>query len=378
MSETPTASIHQVSDLPKLAIRMRDDLNDHNFVLLYAFNGTGKTRASMEFKDRGKKKNNGDADTLYFNAFTEDLFSWDNDLNEDANRILEFNGESSFFDGFKELEMDTRIRPHLQRYADFDFTINYEERKISFQRSVRMLKFIDGEKREVTEVRDNIKISRGEENLFIWCLFLAVCQLAIDRDDSYKWVKFIYIDDPVSSLDDNNVIAIASHLAQMLIKANGIVKAVVTSHHILFFNVLCNELKNKKHKQYFLHKPANGSYLLRNTHDTPHFHHVAMLGELKAAMECGSIKTYHFNMLRSILEKTASFFGLNDFGKCIHGVDDEILFERALNLLSHGAYSVYEPLEMTEDTKELFTNILTAFLDRYKFHLPEILQPKQA
>lgn len=48
-----------------------DDLNDHHFVLLYAYNGTGKTRLSMEFKDRSKKRRkNPETDTLYFNAYT--------------------------------------------------------------------------------------------------------------------------------------------------------------------------------------------------------------------------------------------------------------------------------------------------------------------
>ena len=49
-----------------------------------------------------------------------------------------------------------------------------------------------------------IKISRGEEAIFVWCIFMAICELAIDEADAYKWVKYIYIDDPISSLDDNN------------------------------------------------------------------------------------------------------------------------------------------------------------------------------
>ncbi|MFN8288037.1 MAG: hypothetical protein U0V74_14875, partial [Chitinophagales bacterium] len=115
------------------------------------------------------------------------------------------------------------------------------------------------------------------------------------------------------------------------------------------------------------------SYTLRKTNDTPYFHHVSTLSELKQVSESGDIKTYHFNMLRSILEKTASFFGFDRFGKCIHGVDDEVLFERALNLLSHGKYSVYEPEEMNQDNKDLFKKILAGFLDKYQFDLPVLL-----
>ena len=137
---------------------------------------------------------------------------------------------------------------------------------------------------------------------------------------------------------------------------------------------MCNELKKLPHKKYFLHR-GNGSdiYTLRATDDTPFFHHVAILSELQQAVESGKLYTHHFNMLRSILEKTATFFGFNDFSACIHGVDDEVLYARALNLLSHGKYSAYEPREMGDDTKKLFQKILNAFLERYRFDLPELL-----
>ena len=97
-----------------------------------------------------------------------------------------------------------------------------------------------------------------------------------------------------------------------------------------------------------------------------------MLSELQQAMESNQIYTHHFNALRSIMEKTAVFFGYKDFSACIHGVDDEVLYTRALNLLSHGKYSIYTPREMVDDTKELFKNILTAFLSRYRFEIPQL------
>jgi hypothetical protein len=366
--------IYDYKDLSKLAIRLRDDLKTADFVLLYAHNGTGKTRASVEFKDRGKNGKKKQADTLYFNAFTEDLFSWDNDIVNDTERILKINSASKFFSGLQELELENRIRPFLNRYADFDFSIDYAKWQISFSRQVRVKANIKGKVSERTETASNIKVSRGEENIFIWCVFLAICQLAIDGAEAYSWVKYFYIDDPISSLDDNNAIAVASDLSQLLLQAEGKIKVVVSSHHILFFNVVCNEIKKKTHEKYFLYKKSDQSYSLRKTTDTPYFHHVALLSELKQATDSGNIKTYHFNTLRSILEKTSSFFGFNDFGKCIYDVDDQILFERALNLLSHGKYSIYEPVDMSEDNKELFKRILSAFLERHKFELPELLK----
>jgi hypothetical protein len=358
--------------MERLVDRLRDDLNNRNFVLLYAYNGTGKTRLSMEFKDRGKRKGNGASDTLYFNAFTEDLFYWNNDLKNDAERVLRINAESNFFSGLKELALEEKIFDYLKRYAEFDFRIDYENWEVIFSKQVKNPKYRTNAEEPEYITHNNIKISRGEENIFIWCIFLAICKLVIEDVEAYKWVKYIYIDDPISSLDDNNAIAVASDLSQLLKKGKGKIKTVISSHHSLFFNVMCNELKKAGIVQYFLHKNTSNEYSLRKTNDTPFFHHVALLSELKQAMISGKINTYHFNMLRSIMEKTATFFGHDDFSMCIHGVDDEILFSRALNLLSHGKYSIYEPVEMNKDNKELFSKILQAFLEKYEFHLPEL------
>ena len=400
MSAKP--KIHRFASMAKLVTRLRDDLagGSQDFVLLYAYNGTGKTRLSMAFKDAGKKTTKrpfrvGDhvgqpltiteivGDTLYFNAFTEDLFSWDNDLENDNERRFRLNADSKFFKGLKDLALEERIGDYLSRYADFLFDIDYDKWTISFRK----------------DDASHIKVSRGEENIFIWCMFMAICERMIDGAEAYQWVNYLYIDDPITSLDDNNAIAVASDLAKLLRKAKGRtkleavassdfaegaklerqvaapIKAIVSSHHALFFNVVCNELKKDAHKKYFFHRPERGTtYTLRATDDTPFFHHVAMLAEIQKAAEGGKLYTYHFNMLRSIMEKTATFFGHDDFSTCIHGVDDEVLFSRALNLLSLGKYAIYQPMEMVDDVKQLFRKILSAFINRYRFALPDILE----
>ncbi|WP_257275773.1 AAA family ATPase, partial [Endozoicomonas sp. SESOKO4] len=304
-------------------------------ILLFAYNGTGKTRLSMAFKNAGKDDES--RDTLYFNAFTEDLFSWDNDLDNDQQRVLRMNTESRFFNGLQELEMENRIRPLLHRYADFDFYIDYENWTVNFTREVK-----SGDSVVTVE---HIKVSRGEENIFIWCFFLAVAQLAIDDQEAYSWVKYIYVDDPISSLDDNNAIAVASHLAQLLKKQNGKVKTVISSHHTLFFNVMWSELNERNKLQpYYLERKGDG-YSLRYTNSVPFFHHVALLKELHEAAESGELYTYHFNILRSILEKTATFHGFKNFSACIQQDDadpDGVLHARMINILSHGNYSLFE------------------------------------
>lgn len=365
--------LYQYKSLNKVATRLRSDLNDHNFVLLYAYNGTGKTRLSMEFKDIGKKrKKDPKADTLYYNAFTEDLFHWNNDLENDTERYIIINTESKFFDGFKELALDEKIFKYLERYADFNFDLDFDNATLRFKKQVKNPRYRP-ESEEVEYItQENIKVSRGEENIFIWCIFLTICELVIDGDKSYERIDYIYIDDPISSLDDNNAIAVASDLAQLLKRGKDKVKVIISSHHSLFFNVMYNELRNIKHKSHFLHKNGPDGYALQATNDTPFFHHVSLLTELKQVSETGNINTYHFNMLRSVLEKTSAFFGHDEFSKCIYGIEDEVLYSRALNLLSHGKYSIYQPVEMTLDNKDLFKKILRAFLNKHEFQLPEI------
>ena len=271
---------------------------DKRYVSLFAYNGTGKTRLSMAFKEAGK--NNGDADTLYFNAFTEDLFFWDNDLDEDIERRLLINKHSRFISGVRNLDMDNKIRPLVNRYSDFNFLIDYEYKDINEKEywAVNFIKevVVSGSPENI----EYIKISRGEENLFIWCFFLAVAQLAIDRQVEYEWVKYIYVDDPVSSFDDNNTIALAHHLASISKAGNGEVKTIISTHYALFFNVLHNEFNNRMPK-YFLSK-SNAEYTLKDTNDSPFFYHVSLIKELHKAIISGSLYTYHFNVLRTILE----------------------------------------------------------------------------
>ncbi len=347
--------------LPALAEHLRKRLQEKSVILLFAYNGTGKTRLSMDFKELGKDGER--RDTLYFNAFTEDLFSWDNDLENDSERVLKMNTASRFFKGLAELEMENRIGPLLHRYADFNFEIDYANGSIVFWRET--VKNEAGEEDPVY-----IKVSRGEENIFIWCFFLSIAQLAIDGQEAYDWVKYLYIDDPISSLDENNAIAVAAHLAYLL-KGQDRLRAIISSHHTLFFNVLCNEMKRAE--RYFLSK-VGSAYELHDTGDTPRFYHVAMLKELHQAAESGDLYTYHFTILRSIMEKTATFHGFSHVGDIIRREPDDedgALHLRYIQLLSHGKYSLYEPVRMMDENKAIFRKILNDFMNNYRFN-PEI------
>ena len=71
------------------------------------------------------------------------------------------------------------------------------------------------------------------------------------------------------------------------------------------------------------------------------------------------------------MEKSASFHGHENFSACIRQDDDDedaVLYTRLVNIMSHGAYSLYEPQEMLEENKRYFRKILHAFIERYPFN----------
>lgn len=97
--------------------------------LIYAFNGSGKTRLSRALKDLIAPKSD-DADNeevtsefsqqkvLYYNAFTEDLFYWDNDLDLDTKPKLKIQ-PNKFTDWvIGEQGQGPNIIETFQRYAN--------------------------------------------------------------------------------------------------------------------------------------------------------------------------------------------------------------------------------------------------------------------
>lgn len=88
--------------------------------LLYAYNATGKTRLSMELKN---KVNETDSDgnsikhILYFNSYTEDLFTWDNDLENDEDRYLIYDKRTYFGNFLEEQQLFERAVENFQKYV---------------------------------------------------------------------------------------------------------------------------------------------------------------------------------------------------------------------------------------------------------------------
>ena len=112
--------------------------NDKKVQLIYAFNGTGKTRLSRAFrlfidpKDAETVEDSEDTGikVLYYNAFTEDLFYWDNDLDADTNRklIIRPNNFTGFALKFlKDQGLDNNIVTNFQYYTNDSITPLFNE-----------------------------------------------------------------------------------------------------------------------------------------------------------------------------------------------------------------------------------------------------------
>lgn len=376
--------------------------------LLYAFNGSGKTRLSMAVKEKldsdelGQIQNMGidEKKIFYFNAFTEDLFSWDNDLQYDWDRKLNINLESTFLkyileEQGKENEIIDLFQDYLGIFPEGnDLRTKQQIILPSFQDNFTTVKFSktytakngNGEDERITE--NNIKISKGEESSFIWSIFYTFLNEVIltknDDQDSFPNLKYIFIDDPVSSLDDRKIIEMAVDLASLIKKSNFTkatetvprssgLKFIITTHHPLFFNVLFNELKSDSCSRFVLeHKlqltTGDETYHLKETSDSPFAYHLKVIDIIDEAIKENQLEKYHYNLLRSLFEKTSTFLGYRSWEEIIPESEKDKVHRRYLNLFSHDKQSVEEFPDITEDDKEQFKVIYKSFIEKYYFN----------
>ena len=139
---------------------------------------------------------------------------------------------------------------------------------------------------------------------------------------------------------------------------------------MLFFNVLCNELRKKAYRHFISKSPQALNYELQDVGSIPLFHHLSSLVELYQLQQSGALNTHHFNMMRRIFEQTAGFFGYNAWHDCIKPSGDDpekTLYKRVIDLMSHGDYAIYEPTGMMEENKKLFRQIFDDFKQNFPF-----------
>lgn len=373
--------------LKEIAQQLRD--TDKKVQLIYAFNGVGKTRLSREFKEliAPKDEEEHDAETpvqiLYYNAFTEDLFYWDNDLDEDKNRKLMIRPNSFtswVLRMLKEQGQENNISKHFQHYTSDKLTPMFDERFSEIIFSIA---------RGDDTTTDNIKISKGEESCLIWCVFYSLLEQVIDvlniadpnerETPQFNDLQYVFIDDPVSSLDENHLIELAVNIAELIKSSESKdLKFIITTHNPLFYNVLYNEFQNSdtlhgykpKHSiKYRLEKMDDGTYNLpEQSCDSPFSYHLLLLKELEKAIETNEIKKYHYNFLRQILEKTSTFLGYEKWKNLLPKDEQETYYYRIINLCSHGKHSGEETALIDDNSKRVLGFLVEYIKKNYHFY----------
>jgi wobble nucleotide-excising tRNase len=335
--------------MSKTLSEIAQQLNDANkkVQLIYAFNGTGKTRLSREFKQLIAPKTDGNANEdeadqtelarnkiLYYSAFTEDLFYWDNDLRGDADYKLKIQ-PNTYTDWLltllKDLGQDRNIVRYFQRYVSDKLTPLFSEDFTAVTFSLE---------RGNDEHTGKLKISKGEESNFIWSIFYALLDQAVtilnvaepsEREtNEFDQLQYVFIDDPVSSLDENHLIALAVDVAQLIKSSTSEVRFIITTHNPLFYNVLHNEFnsddgiyRKRNFEKYRMTRLEDGTHQLVNQpNDSPFSYHLFLKSELEKAIDSGRLSKYHFNFLRNILEKTSTFLGYKKWGDLLPKTDN--------------------------------------------------------
>ena len=370
---------------------------DKKVQLIYAFNGTGKTRLSRECKELISSKtteNTNNNKIIYYNAFTEDLFYWDNDLNTDLKRklIIQPNGFTNWI--LQEQGQERNIVSHFQHYTSNKLTPHFNQKytiKDSEGKNINIKAYseitfsIEGGNDENI---DNIKISKGEESNLIWCVFyslleqiievLNVPELADRETEQFNNLEYVFIDDPVSSLDDTHLIELAVNISELIKSSESDLKFIITTHNPLFYNILFNEFNNDKKSSGYkrkhcikkrLEKLDDGTFTLhRQSSDSPFSYHLFLLSEIEKAIESDQVQKYHFNFLRNILEKTSTFLGYKKWKDLLPKESRTEYYKRIINYSSHYKISSEESSIIESNDKRVLKYLIEELKKAYKFN----------
>lgn len=295
----------------------------------------------------------------------------------------------------KDQGQDKNIGSNFQRYTNDKLTPNFNEQytikdKDGKEQTIRAYSeitfSIEGGNEQKVE---NIKISKGEESNLIWCIFYSLLEQIVEtlnEDDltnratqDFNDLEYVFIDDPVSSLDDNHLIELAVNIAELVKTSTSNVHYIITTHNPLFYNVLFNEFENDVEKKYDrkrdsdkkrLEKLDDGTYALINSTDTPFSYHLFLLTEIEKAIKSGDIQKYHFNFMRNILEKTCTFLGYRKWKKLLPDGDRKEYYNRIINLYSHNKHHGEEIQPITEEAKTALKELVDILKTTYHFRQP--------
>jgi wobble nucleotide-excising tRNase len=183
-------------------------------------------------------------------------------------------------------------------------------------------------------------------------------------------LQYVFIDDPVSSLDDNHLIELAVNIAELIKSSTSDLKFIITTHNPLFYNILFNEFNRvKKTKKWILEKLNDGTFSMNELEsDSPFSYHLFLLSELeKATQPTGEIKKFHFNFLRNLLEKTSTFLGYNKWEDLLPQESREAYYRRIINLSSHSKHNGEEIAIVEENDKRVLGFLVNEIKRMYGF-----------
>ena len=356
------------STLTQIAEKLKDS---KKVQLIYAFNGVGKTRLSREFKllvapkvieEESEESEKSGIKVMYYNAFTEDLFYWDNDLGRDAEPKLKIQPNAFTTWVLEEQGQDQSITTTFQRYTSDKLTPHFSAdfSSVSFS-------FTRGN----NQPEPHIKISKGEESNFIWSVFnalleqviaeLNIAEVAERSTDVFNNLSYVFVDDPVSSLDENHLIELAVNLASLIKSSQSELKFIITTHSPLFYNVLFNELGNKT--CYLLERFEDGHFALtekQGDSNQSFSYHLHLKQTIEQAIADNKVERYHFTLLRNLYEKTANFLGYPKWSELLPD-DRQLYLNRIIQFTSHSTLSneaVAEPTPAEKATVKLLLDHL--------------------
>ena len=336
-----------------------------NIILIYAFNAIGKTRLSIEYKNHTKKENNNRHAGVYYNAFSEDLFIWDND-EENDNADIKLKIIESSLNSLHSFIEENKIREKLNFYnPNYNFKFNSYKNP---EKGIESVSFYISDDKNKTP----IKISRGEERIFVWCFFLALFEADEAWDETQK--QHIFIDDPVSSLDDNNIFNTANLLYELIKNNLNKKKIIITTHHIGLFSILYNRIKRDK-KQKYLTKVLEKNeedYILKDSKEGRFLYHLLLLDIFQEAINKAELYIYHFVLLRQLLESISSFLGAEYFSYVLEKIGIENLSQNSstINNLSHqDAYTERTVGSISPENKKMFKDIIDKLKEKIPFNV---------
>ncbi|AHK72605.1 AAA family ATPase [Campylobacter coli] len=226
-------------------------------------------------------------------------------------------------------------------------------------------------------------LSEGECSLIAFCYFVASLKDANTKDKN----PIIWIDDPISSLDNNHIFFIFSVIENEIVRKNSFEQFFISTHNLDFLKYI-KRLKKSKSKQ---------SKNDEKEYDFPQYYFIEK--SVKESMETSEVKklpkclekyTTEFNYLFEQIYKFKNIDGINDedlktslvynFGNNLRKFLEIYLFFKYPNnfesldkeLIERFFNDTYQSDRIDENHQKMVASIINRYQNEYS-HLREIL-----